>query len=449
MGRKLQIVVDLTDTNPRTKGAATLLATRPLQPPTSNHPTIQPASSSTLQSSNPPTLQSFSPSTLQSPSLYTDPMRVRATVFERPNSPFSVETLDLEPPRAGEVLVRMKAVGVCHSDYHLVTGATAHPTPCVVGHEGAGIVEAVGDGTAAVKPGDRIALSWAPNCGGCFYCRKGRPSLCQAYVDAIWAGTMLDGSTRLSRRGEPVYHYSALACFAEYAVVPEQCCVPLPSELPWTSAAMIGCAVTTGVGAILNTAKVEPGSSVAVFGVGGVGLSALMGARVAGASTIIAVDPLESRLAKARELGATHTFLPLSAQAGRGSGGGVLDAIRAATEGRGADYVIEAVGVPAVQETCLEAARPGGTVVLSGIAPMGSGTNFPGAILTRQEKTVMGSYYGTANPARDFPHYAEMALDGRLPLDKLVTRTYTLDQINEAYADMLAGRTARGAVVFG
>lgn len=368
-------------------------------------------------------------------------MRVLAAVFERPNAPFSVEPLDLQEPRAGEVLVRMKAVGVCHSDYHLVTGATAHPVPCVVGHEGAGVVEAIGEGTTSVKPGDRIALSWAPNCGGCFYCQKGRPSLCQAYVDAIWAGTMLDGTTRLSRNGKPVYHYSALACFAEYAVVPEQCCIPLPDELPWTSAAMIGCAVTTGVGAILNTAKVEPGSSVAIFGVGGVGLSAVMGAKVEGASMILAVDPLESRLAKARDLGATHTVASVDP-------GAVVGAIRAATEGRGADVVVEAVGIPAVQELCLEAARPGGAVVLSGIAPMGSGTNFPGAILTRQEKTVMGSYYGTADPARDFRLYAQMALDGRLPLEKLVTRTYALERINEAYADMLAGRTARGAVVF-
>lgn len=337
----------------------------------------------------------------------------------------------------GEVLVKMKAVGVCHSDYHLVTGATQHPAPAVVGHEGAGVVERVGDCRSTVTVGDHVALSWAPNCGDCFYCHKGRPSLCQAYLEPIWAGTMMDGTTRLSQNGKPIYHYSALACFADYAVVPEQCCVRMPVELPWESAALIGCAVTTGVGAVLNTAKVESGASVAVFGVGGVGLSIVMGAVAAGASVIIAVDPHPLRRQKALELGATHAV-----------SSNPIAAVREATAGRGADYVFEAVGDPAVQEMCLEATRPGGVVVLSGIAPMGSGTNFPGAILTRQEKTVMGSYYGTADPARDFPLYAQMMVDGRLPLAKLVSRRYRLDQINEAYADMLSGATTRGVVVF-
>jgi Zn-dependent alcohol dehydrogenase len=248
---------------------------------------------------------------------------------------------------------------------------------------------------------------------------------------------MLDGTTRLSQNGLPVFHFSALACFADYAVVPEQCCVVLPKSVVWESAAVIGCAVTTGVGAVFNTARVEAGASVAVFGVGGVGLSIVMGAAAAGASTIVAVDPHPTRLAKALELGATQVCQS-----------NPIDTIRSLTGGRGADYVFEAVGDPSVQELCLEAARPGGVVVLSGIAPMGSGTNFPGAILTRQEKTVMGSYYGTSDPARDFPLYAQMMADGRLPLEKLVTKRYKLEQINEAYEDMLAGRTARGVVVF-
>ena len=364
-------------------------------------------------------------------------MQIQAALFREPNRPFSVESVELDDPRSGEVLIRMKAVGVCHSDYHLVTGATSHPAPCVVGHEGAGLVEAVGPGVDKVRVGDHIALSWAPNCGDCFYCKIGRPSLCQTYLEPIWAGTMLDGTTRLSQNGSPVYHFSALACFADYAVVPEQCCVVLPESVPWEAAAVIGCAVTTGVGAVLNTAHVETGASVAVFGVGGVGLSVVMGAAAAGASPIIAVDPHPARLMKALELGATHTCQS-----------DPIDTIRSLTDGRGADYVFEAVGDPSVQELCLEAARPGGVVVLSGIAPMGSGTNFPGAILTRQEKTVMGSYYGTSDPARDFPLYAQMMADGRLPLEKLVTRRYALEQINEAYEDMLAGRTARGVVVF-
>jgi len=365
-------------------------------------------------------------------------VKVRAAVFREPGRPFTVETLELAPPKAGEVLVRMAATGVCHSDWHLMTGATQHPVPCVPGHEGAGVVEAVGEGVASVRPGDHIALNWAPSCGHCFYCLRGRPSLCAAYVEPIWAGTMMDGTTRLSLDGAPVYHFSALACFAEYAVVPAVCCVPMPRELPLAVAALIGCAVTTGVGSVLNTARVRPGESVIVFGVGGVGLSTVMGAVLAGASPVIAVDISGSRRAIARTFGAHYDASP----------GEAIALIRSVTEGRGADYAFEAIGRPDVQELALEAVRPGGTVVLSGIAPMGSGTNFPGALLTRQEKTVMGSYYGTSNPARDFPLYADFYRTGLLPLDRLVGRTYSLEAINEAYADMLAGSSARGVVLF-
>jgi Zn-dependent alcohol dehydrogenase len=283
-----------------------------------------------------------------------------------------------------------------------------------------------------------VALNWAPNCGECFYCLNERPSLCGTYVGPLWAGTMLDGTTRLSQNGRPVYHFSALACFAEYTVVPEPCCVPMPRAVPLAVAALIGCAVTTGVGAVLNTARVRPGSSVVVYGAGGVGLSILMGARLSGASRIIAVDRVSAKCDIAQAFGATDTLL---------GGPDTVEAIRALTGGRGADYVFEAIGLPAVQEQCLEAVRPGGLVVLAGISPMGSGTNLPGAIITRQEKTVTGTYYGSANPARDFPRYAELYQRGQLDLDRLVSRTYPLEQINDAYADMLAGDTARGVVV--
>ena len=366
-------------------------------------------------------------------------MKIQAAIFYEPHTPFSVETLDLEPPRAGEVLVKIAAVGVCHSDWHLMTGATKHPVPVVPGHEGAGVVEAVGPGVTRVKVGDHVALNWAPNCGECFYCLNDRPSLCSAYVGPVWAGTMMDGTTRLSKNGQPVYHFSALAAFAEYTVVPQECCVPLSREVPFPVAALIGCAVTTGVGAVLNTAKVRPGSSVAVFGAGGVGLSIIMGAQLAGAGRIVAVDRAEAKLDMARSFGATDALI---------GGPDTNDAIRALTEGRGADYVFEAIGIPAVQEQCLDAARPGGVIVLAGISPMGSATNLPGAIITRQEKTVTGSYYGTANTARDFPLYADLYLKGKLDLGRLVSKTYRLEQINEAYADMLSGASARGVIVF-
>jgi NDMA-dependent alcohol dehydrogenase len=366
-------------------------------------------------------------------------MKTRAAVLHKINTPFRVETLDLEAPRAGEVLVRVAAAGVCHSDWHLVTGTTRHPLPVVCGHEGAGVVESVGDGVIDLKPGDHVILNWAPACGDCFYCLHDRPNLCASYVDPVWAGTMLDGTPRLSLSGKPVHHYCALACFSEFAVVPMESCVPVDPRLPMSIAALIGCAVTTGMGAVLNTAKVKVGGSVAVFGAGGVGLSVIIGAKVAGAEQIIAVDQLESKATSARAFGATQA-LP--------AGTGTTEAIRSLTGGRGADYVFDTTGVPAVQEQCLEAARPGGVVVLAGLAPMGSATNFPGALLTRQEKTVMGTYYGTANPPVDFPRFAAMHLEGRIDLGRLITRTYSLEQINEAFADMLAGKLARGVIVF-
>lgn len=366
-------------------------------------------------------------------------MKITAAVFYAPHTPFTVEPLDLQPPQAGEVLVKMAAAGVCHSDWHLMTGATNHPLPVVPGHEGAGVVEAVGAGVAHIKPGDHVALNWAPSCGHCFYCLRGRPSLCQTYVEPIWAGTMLDGTTRLTKNGEPVYHFSALACFADYVVVPDVCCVPLPKAVPFEIAALIGCAVTTGVGAVLNTAKVEPGSSVVVIGAGGVGLSVIMGAKLAGAAQIIALDAHEAKGDLALAFGATDFLLNRPE---------TNDAVRGMTGGRGADYVFEAVGIPALQEQSLELTRPGGTAVLVGISPMGSGTNLPGAILTRQEKTVTGSYYGTANTARDFPLYADLYQKGKLDLDRLISKKYPLEKINEAYADMLSGEVARGVLVF-
>jgi len=333
----------------------------------------------------------------------------------------------------------MAAAGVCHSDWHLVTGATSFPTPAVPGHEGAGIIVAVGPGVTRVKIGDSVALNWAPSCGLCFYCARSLPGLCATHTAANWAGTLLDGTTRLSKDGAPVYHFSTTACFADHTVVPEVCCVPLSPDVPATIAALIGCAVTTGVGAVLNKAKVEAGSSVAVFGAGGVGLSILLAAQLAGAARIIAVDTSEEKLAIAANCGATDGLI---------GGPDTNAAIRFLTEGRGADYVFEAVGIPALQEQCLDAVRPGGTLVLAGISPMGAGTNLPGALLTRQEKTVAGTYYGTANPIRDFPRIADLYLRRRLALDNLVSATYPLEKINEAYQEMIGGKTARGVIVF-
>ena len=366
-------------------------------------------------------------------------MKIQAAVFREVGAGFNIETLNLEAPKSGEVLVKIEAAGVCHSDYHLVTGDLHHRKPVVPGHEGAGTVVEAGEGVTRVKQGDYVALNWAPNCGECFYCLDGRPSLCSTFIPSIWAGTMQDGSVRLSKEGEQVYHFSAISCFAEYAVVPQESCVPLSRDVPATIAALIGCAVTTGVGAVRNTARVKPGSSVAVIGAGGVGLSTIMGAVLTGASKIIAVDIVESKLKLAIEFGATDTLLASE---------NMHKQIRELTEGRGADYVFEAIGNPAVQEQALMALRPGGTLVLEGIAPMGSETNLPGALITRRELTIMGSYYGSSNTAEDFPMYADLYRQGKLDLDRLISKTYALDEINAAYEDLVGGKIARGVIVF-
>lgn len=366
-------------------------------------------------------------------------MQIRAAVLDAPNTPFTIETLTLDAPRPGEVQVRIAASGVCHSDYHLATGTTRHPMPVVCGHEGAGVVEAVGEGVTRVRPGDHVTLSWTPDCGECFYCQRGKPNLCETYTDPIWAGTMLDGTTRLHRGSDPVYHYCGLATFAEYVVVPQESCVPIRKDVPLQTAALVGCAVATGVGAVLYTAGLRPGESVVVFGVGGVGLNIVQGAALAGAYPIIAVDLNETKMKLAREFGATHTLI---------SGDDTLRRIRDLTGGRGADYAFEAVGIPSLQEFSLEAIRPGGMVVLAGLSAMGTGTNLPGAVITRQEKTVKGSYYGTVSPQRDFPMLLDLYMAGKLKLDQLISREYRLDQINEAFESMLTGEVARGIILF-
>jgi Zn-dependent alcohol dehydrogenase len=311
--------------------------------------------------------------------------------------------------------------------------------PLVAGHEGAGVVEAIGPGVAGFRPGDHVTLNWAPDCGHCFYCLRGKPNLCDTYTGPIWAGTMLDGTTRLTLAGRPVYHYCGLASFASHTVVPQQSCVPIAKDIPLPVAALVGCAVATGVGAAMYTAPVRPGESVAVFGCGGVGLCILQGARLCGASTIIAIDRAPAKFDIARRFGATHAIL---------AGPDALPAIRAATGGRGADHAFEAVGLTSVQEQALEAIRPGGTLTLAGLSPMGTPTNLPGAVITRQEKTVKGSYYGSTHPRRDFPLLLDLYRAGRLDLDQLISRQYTLPQINQAYEDMLSGTIARGVIVF-
>lgn len=365
-------------------------------------------------------------------------MQIEAAVLEAAGEPFVIKSLTLDPPQAGEVLVRIKAVGVCHSDWHLVTGATKHPLPLVPGHEGAGIVEQLGTGVDDLVVGDHVILNWAPACGECFYCRHSKPNLCDTYTQPIWAGTMLDGSTRLRDGDRAVYSYCGLAAFAERTVVLRQSCVKIRKEVPFDIAALVGCAVTTGVGAAMFTARVQKGQSVAIIGCGGVGLSCVQGAILCGAEKIIAIDLNSQRVAKAIELGATH---------GVESSPAAIEEVRDLTEGRGVDHAIEAVGIPALQEQAYAMTRPGGTVTFAGLSAMGTSTNLPGALIVREEKTIKGSYYGSANPQKDFPMLTDLYEAGKLDLKALVTRKYKLAEINEAYRHLLAGEGARGVIV--
>ena len=366
-------------------------------------------------------------------------MKMQAALLTEPNGQFLVEEVEIGEPKAGEVLVKMVASGVCHSDWHVATGTTKHPMPCITGHEGAGIVQAVGAGVSRIKVGDHVTLSWTPDCGECFYCQRNQPNLCETFTEPIWNGVMLDGTTRVTWNGNPVYIYSGLGTFAEYSIMPEQSCVPIDKSISLETAALVGCAVATGVGAALYTANVKAGDSVVVYGAGGIGLNIIQGAALAGATTIIAVDTTPEKMDIAKQFGATHTLM---------ADNNTLVSIRKLTGNRGAEHVFEAVGLPSIQEAALEAVRPGGMLTLVGLSAMGTGTNLPGAVITRTEKTVKGSYYGSVSPKRDFPLFLQMYQQGRLKLDELVSKRYTLDQINEAYAEMLTGRIARGIIIY-
>ena len=366
-------------------------------------------------------------------------MKMQAAILTEPNTPFRIESVSLDPPQRGEVRVKLAASGVCRSDWRVAIGTAPKPMPIITGHEGAGLVEAVGDGVTRVKPGDHVTLTWAPVCGQCFYCQRGKANLCGTYRPAIASGLMDDGGARVHWRGEPVYILAGLGAFAEYAVAREQSCIPVSRVLPLDVAALVGCAVATGVGAAVYTAGVGAGDSAAVFGAGGIGLNIIHGAQLCGATPIIAVDANPAKLALAKLFGATHA-LP--------SDESTVAKILELTGGRGVDCAFEAVGIPALQERALAATRPGGTLTLVGTAPDGSRTNLPGAVITRTEKVIRGCSYGSVNPQRDIPLLLDLYRAGKLKLDELITRRYRLDEINQAYADLLSGELARGIIVF-
>ena len=369
-------------------------------------------------------------------------MLVKAAVLNEVGADLAIEELALAAPREREVLVRVGAVGVCGSDLGTARGHGRSPLPIVLGHEAAGTVEAIGPGVTSVQPGQRVTLSWSPACGRCFYCQRGWPSQCELYMAAAGAGTLLDGTRRLARgSGEPVNHYACQSSFAEMAVVPESGCSPLPDGVPMPVAALVGCAVTTGFGAVVNDADVRPGDRVAVFGVGGVGLSALMSARYAGATTIACVDPNRAKAGVVERFGGDCLLDPRSDD--------VPARLRALTGGHGVDAVIECSGRPASFALAWQSLRPGGTLVVVGQAHAGESFELGnGRGLVQQQKRVVGSYYGGGLPERDFARVHAAYLAGRLDLDALVGETIALDQVNEALRAMERGVERRSVIVF-
>jgi Zn-dependent alcohol dehydrogenase len=364
---------------------------------------------------------------------------MKAAVLHEVGAPLRLEDLSLEGPRAGEVQVRIEAAGVCHSDYHYMTGDLRCPLPAVLGHEGAGVVEAVGHGVERVRPGDTVAMLWRPRCGKCEYCLTGQPVQCVlGRVQASTGGLPDDGTTRLSLDGREVHHLMGVSCFAEQVVVSEKSVVAVPDGVPLRVAAITGCAVITGVGAVLNVVGECAGRSLLVLGAGGVGLSAVMGARLAGADPIVVTDLDDAKLELAQRLGATHAV-----NAGRED---VVEAVQAAVPD-GVDWAIEAVGGAATLQQSIACLRPGGTTVAVGIARAGATFEIPINELVQRQKSVVGSLYGSANPLVDLPRLFRLYLAGRLPLDALVGADYPLESVNEAYAALAGGAVGRAVLV--
>jgi alcohol dehydrogenase len=351
--------------------------------------------------------------------------------------PLEVVELELAPPGPGEMLVKVRAAGLCHSDLSVIDGSRPRVMPMVLGHEAAGEVVELGPGTEGFEPGDHVALSFVPTCGECPECRGGRAALCEPGGKANAAGTLLSGERRWP---EPLYHHLGVSAFSEHIVVSTHSAVKMPEGLPFEVAALFGCAVLTGVGAALNAAEVQAGQSVAVFGLGGVGLAALLGARLAGATTIVAVDRVPDKLDLARELGATHAVL---------AGDEVVDQVKDATGGAGPDHALETVGSEKVLAQAYAATRRGGTTVTVGLPHPDRQLSIPAVSLVTEERTLKGSYLGSCNPPVDVPRFVDLHLEGRLPVDRLLTHRLSLDELNEGFDRLAAGECVRQAVVFG
>jgi Zn-dependent alcohol dehydrogenase len=365
--------------------------------------------------------------------------RAQAVVAREIGQPVKVETIEVEAPRRGEVTLRLAACGVCHSDLSATNGTITYPLPLVLGHEGAGVVTAVGEGVTRFAAGDHVVSSFVSMCGRCHYCQTGRPQLCVQSLQALY--TLPDGTVRTAdATGNPLNVFCGCGVMAEYATVHTDNVVKIDKEMPLQQAALIACGVMTGVGAAVNTAHVAAGSVAVVFGCGGVGLNVLQGCSIAGARMIVAVDTSDSKLELARQFGATHSFnVTGQAQVGK--------SLYKLTEG-GADYAFDCVGVGAVSEQAWGVLRRGGTAVIVGIAKATDKISLNAQQVAISEKTLTGSYYGSARPQQDFPRLIGLYRAGRLKLDELITRTYSIGEAPRAFADLAAGMEGRGVIVF-
>jgi len=375
------------------------------------------------------------------------PMKIRAAVLNKMGAevpyeksrPLTIEDFDLDDPGRGEVMVKIGAAGLCHSDLSVIDGNRPRPTPMVLGHEAAGVVEKLGPGVDDLKVGDHVVMVFVPSCGHCPPCAEGRPALCEPGAAANGAGTLLSGERRLHRNGQDVHHHLGCSAFAEYATVSRRSLVKIDKELPLDEAALFGCAVLTGVGAVINTAKVSAGSSVAVIGLGGVGLSSLLGAIAVGARRVIAIDLSDDKLSLARQLGATDTFNASSPNA--------VDEIKAATGG-GVEFAFEMAGSVRAMDLAYRITRRGGTTVTAGLPPPNHTFALPQVNLVADERTVKGSYIGTCVPTRDLPRYIELYRRGKLPVDRLMSGRMKLDEINLGFDRLHDGKAVRQVVVF-
>ena len=367
-------------------------------------------------------------------------MKAKAAVLFEVGQRLQIRDVEVQAPRADEVLVRMAAGGICHSDLHAMTGHLVASLPAILGHEGSGIVADVGPGVTSVKPGDHVIPLWRLSCGTCEYCSNGRPALCPEGTQIRMTGRLLDGTTRFTLDGQEIKHFAGVSSFAEYSVIPARAVLKIPEDFPLDRAALLGCAVITGVGAVFNCARVRPGSSVAVFGAGGIGLNIIQGAAIAGAEKIIAVDILPNKLEFARQFGATHTI--------NGSTANAVEQIRALTDGKGVEYAFEAIGLPATMRQAYDSLRKRGMAVVVGVTPMTAEVSVPVMSLVYEERILTGSVYGSSRPSIDIPKLIALYRSGKLKLDELLTRRYPFAQINEAYDALERGEVARSIVTF-